>query len=96
MSFTLGCALAQGSDFESSQYSSYVMGSIWAWANVLGINPESPTNSACRRCSNYIFILDLKHAFIELSEDNCKTRQETFKFGICTPALKEPELPCSS
>ena len=31
-------------------------------------------------CSNYIFILDLTHAFNGLGKDNCKTRWETFKF----------------
>ena len=35
---------------------------------------------ACRRCSNYIFILDLTPGFIGLGKDNCKTRWETFKF----------------
>ena len=34
-----------------------------------------------RRCSNYIFILDLTHGFIGLGKDNYKTRRETFKFG---------------
>ena len=36
---------------------------------------------ACRRCSNYIFILDLTPGFIGLDKDNCKMRRETFKFG---------------
>ena len=36
---------------------------------------------ACRRCSNYIFILDLTPGFIGLGKDNYKTRRETFKFG---------------
>ena len=36
---------------------------------------------ACRRCSNYIFILELTPGFIGLGKDNCKTRRETFKFG---------------
>ena len=36
---------------------------------------------ACRRCSNYIFILDLTPGFIGLGKGNCKTRQETFQFG---------------
>ena len=36
---------------------------------------------ACRRCSNYIFILDLTPGFIGLRKDNCKTRREAFKFG---------------
>ena len=35
---------------------------------------------ACRRCSNYIFILDLTHGFNRLGKDNCKTRRETFEF----------------
>ena len=36
---------------------------------------------ACRRCSNYIFILDLTPGFIGLDKENCATRRETFKFG---------------
>ena len=35
---------------------------------------------ACRRCSNYIFILDLTPGFNILRKDNCKTRRDTFKF----------------
>ena len=37
-------------------------------------------NIACRRCSNYIFILDLTPTFSGLGKDNGKTRRETFKF----------------
>ena len=33
----------------------------------------------CRRCSNYIFILNLIHGFNRLGKDNYKTRWETFK-----------------
>ena len=33
-----------------------------------------------RRCSNYIFILDLTPGFNRLCKDNCKPRQETFNF----------------
>ena len=35
---------------------------------------------ACRRCSNYIFILDVTPGFNGLGKDNWKMRQETFKF----------------
>ena len=35
---------------------------------------------ACRRCSNYIFILNLTSGFNRLSNNNYKMRQETFKF----------------
>ena len=35
---------------------------------------------ACRRCSNYIFILDLTLSFNGLDIDNCKMRRESFKF----------------
>ena len=35
---------------------------------------------ARRRCSNYIFILDLTHGINGLDKDSCKTRRETFKF----------------
>ena len=34
----------------------------------------------CRRCSNYIFILDLTPGFNGLGKDNCKTKWETFGF----------------
>ena len=34
---------------------------------------------ACRRCSNYIFILDLTPSFNGLGKDNRKTRRETFE-----------------
>ena len=36
---------------------------------------------ACRRCSSYIFILDLTPGFIRVGKDNWKARRETFKFG---------------
>ena len=35
---------------------------------------------ACRRCSNYIFILDLTPDFKGLAKDDFKTRWESFKF----------------
>ena len=35
---------------------------------------------ACRRCSNYIFILDLTYDFSILHKDNCTTRRQRFKF----------------
>ena len=35
---------------------------------------------ACRRCSNYILILDWTPGFNRLRKDNCKTRRETFNF----------------
>ena len=34
-----------------------------------------------RRCSNYIFILDLTPGFNGLGKDNCKTSQETSMFS---------------
>ena len=37
---------------------------------------------ACRRCSNYIFILNLTPGFIGLGKDNRKTRRETFMSRI--------------
>ena len=35
--------------------------------------------SILRRCSNYIFVLDLTHGFNILHNDNCRTGCETFK-----------------
>ena len=58
----------------------------WSWTQLqLQLRswpqPWTSWSIACRRCSNYIFILDLTHGFIGLSKDNCKTRRETFRFG---------------
>ena len=36
---------------------------------------------AYRRCSNYVFILNLTPGFNGLGKDNCTTRRETLKFG---------------
>ena len=35
---------------------------------------------ACRRCSNYIFIIHFTPGFSGLGKDNCKTRRGSFKF----------------
>ena len=37
---------------------------------------------ACRRCSNYIFILGLTHGFNILHKDNCKPRKKQWSLGI--------------
>ena len=56
----------------------------------------------CRRCSNYIFIIDLTPDFNGLGKDNCKTRRESFNFcdslGLILIILryihsKQPSLP---
>ena len=36
---------------------------------------------AWRRCSNYIFIIDLTPGFIGLGKDDSKAMRETFNFG---------------
>ena len=36
---------------------------------------------ACRRCSDYIFILDLTHGFNGMGKDNCEARLETFNLS---------------
>ena len=43
-------------------------------SDVIGASPG-------RRCSNYIFILDLTPGFSGLGKDNCKTRRETGNLG---------------
>ena len=48
----------------------------WSYATV-----RCSWSIACRRCSNYIFILDLIPGCIGLGKDNCTTRRETFKFS---------------
>ena len=35
---------------------------------------------ACRRCSNYTFILNLTHGFNIMNKGNCNTRRHAFKF----------------
>ena len=44
---------------------------------------------ACRRCSNYIFILHLTPGFNILCKDNYKQRRETFKFGDLVQVILE-------
>ena len=44
---------------------------------------------ACRRCSNYIFILHLTLGFNILRKDNCKPRRETFKFGALVSYIRD-------
>ena len=55
---------------------------------------------ACRRCSNYIFILDLIHGFNRLGKDNCQTGRESFKFSnlvrLILETLRYLMLVCSS
>ena len=48
---------------------------------VISYRPVSNIRRACRRCSNYIFILDLTLGFIGWGKDNCKLRREAFTFG---------------
>ena len=44
---------------------------------------------ACRRCSNYIFILHLVPGFNGLGRNNCKTTRELFKFlGFGAPYIR--------
>ena len=43
---------------------------------------ECSWSIAYRRCSNYIFILDLTCGFNGLGKDNCKMRQKNIKFGV--------------
>ena len=45
-------------------------------SDVVGASP-----TLYRRCSNYIFILDLTPGINRLGKDNCKTRRETLKFS---------------
>ena len=40
----------------------------------------SNISRTCRRCSNYIFILDLTPGFKGLGKDDFKRRWESFKF----------------
>ena len=52
-------------------------------SNIRQLNCWSPRCSwsiACRRCSNYIFILNLTPGCNGLGKDNYKMRQEAFKF----------------
>ena len=44
---------------------------------------------AFRRCSNYIFILDLTPFFNKLDKDKCKARRETLKFWDLVQLLLE-------
>ena len=43
----------------------------------------------CRRCSNYIFTINLTPGFNIMGKDNCKTRPEIFMFGDCVRLILE-------
>ena len=50
---------------------------------------------ACRRCSNYIFILDLTPGFTGLGKDNCKTRPKSLKFlGFGATCIRDCTVIC--
>ena len=51
---------------------------------------------ACRRCSNYIFILDLIHGFNRLGKDNCKAGRESLKFWNLVRLILETLRYCRS
>ena len=44
---------------------------------------------ACRRCSNYTFILHLTTGFNILHKGSCKTRRETFKFSYLVRLISD-------
>ena len=46
-------------------------------------------STACRRCSNYIFILDLTPGFNIWHKDNCMARRQTFQFRDLVHFIKE-------
>ena len=50
---------------------------------------SSSHTTACRRCSNYIFILDLTPGFKGLGKDDFKTRWESFKFWYLVRLILE-------
>ena len=56
------------------QYKSHLSRQYLCWS--LGCS----WSISCRRCSIYIFILDLTPGFNGVGKDNCKTRRKTFKF----------------
>ena len=52
-----------------------------------GLKEQGSWSSVDRRCSNYIFILDLTPGFNGLGKGNCKTRRESFNFGDLVPLI---------
>ena len=62
-----------GLDLPSSlQYKSHLSRQLHCWSL------RCSWSIACRRCFNYIFILDLTPGFNQLGKDDCKTRWESF------------------
>ena len=58
----------------SLQYKTHFSGQLNCWSL------RCSWSIACRRCSNYIFILNLTPGFNGLCKDNYKMRREAFKF----------------
>ena len=58
----------------SLQYKTHFSGQLNCWSF------RRSWSIACRRCSNYIFILNLTSGFNGLGKDNYQMRREAFKF----------------
>ena len=65
-----------------SRASCYIVADSWTTCYIVAVKPSQAAyaGKACPSCSNYIFILDSTPGFSRLHKDNCKMRQETFKF----------------
>ena len=57
--------------------------------NKLVVHSDIVECIARRRCSNYIFILDLTPGFNGLGKDNCKTRRGSFMFWDLVRLISE-------
>ena len=57
--------------------------------NKLADHPDVVGAIACRRCFNYIFILNLTPGFNGLGKDNFKMSQESFKFCFLVQLILE-------
>ena len=63
-------------------------------SHVLSREWRCSRSSGDRRCSNYIFILNLTFGFNGLGKGNCKTRRETFVFWDCVRLKLETWRSC--
>ena len=79
------CSYSHMLDHQLSPIDNDILAKIHSHNNVEikahAYNQTFPLSSiSCRRCSNYVLILDLAPRFNGLRNDYCKTRRETLKF----------------
>ena len=95
----LSCMMISWKDYDLDKPSlDFIYRQISDIRRILGnkiIDHSDVVGAACRRCSNYIFIMDLIPGFNGLGKGICKTRREAFQFWYLVRLILEIWRYCS-